>query len=244
LAVGRGTRADRMSFEAQGKPQLPGSFLPTAGTAVPCPYHGLGGAHGAALLKAFTAENWAALGRAEGDSGVLAALGAGGFGLGTHLRSAATTVGADALRALGLATFATFGFVFEALVGEEHLLAGSKDKLRTTFRTLQDLIVEFHEPLPLAQFEQGERRTLHHRAGCRIPRSGGNRARPPWGLRVRAATQTQLLCLSRVYITEVRRWGLSEEGSGGPDQRGRSRRKASPLPAAAFCAVASAKALL
>jgi hypothetical protein len=232
-----------MSFEAQGEPELPVSFLATADTAAPCPYHGLGGAHGAALLEAFAAEDWAALGRAEGYRRVLTALGAGGFGLGTHLRSA-TTVGADAFRALSLATFATFGFVFEALVGEEHLFAGSKDKLRTTFGTLQDLIVEFHEPLPLAQFEQGERRTLHHRAGCRIPRSGGNRARPPWGLRVRAATQTQLLCLTWVYITEVRRWGLSEEGSDGPDQRGRSRRKASPLPAAAFCAVASAKALL
>jgi hypothetical protein len=143
-----------MSFEAQGEPELPVSFLATAGTAAPRPYHGLGGAHGAALLEAFAAEDWAALGRAEGYRRVLTALGAGGFGLGTHLHSA-TTVGADAFRALSLATFATFGFVFEALVGEEHLFAGSKDKLRTTFGTLQDLIVEFHEPLPLAQFEQG-----------------------------------------------------------------------------------------
>jgi len=233
-----------MSFEAQGKPKLPVSIVATAGTAVPCPYHRLGGAHGAALLEAFAAEDWTALGRAEGDSGVLAALGAGGFGLRAHLRSAATTVGADALRALGLATFATFRFVFEALVGEEHLLAGSKDKLRTTFGTLQDLIVEFHEPLPLAQFEQGGKAHLAPQGRVQDSAIRGNRARPPWGLRVRAATQTQLLCLTWVYITEVRRWGLSEEGGDGPDQRGRSRRKASPLPAAAFCAVASAKALL
>ena len=125
---------------------------------------------------------------------------------------------ADAFGALGLATFATFWFVFEALVGEKHLLAGSEDKLRTTLRTLQDLIVEFHEPLPLAQFEQGEGRTLHHGPGCRISAIRGNRARTPWGLRVRAATQTQRLCLTWAYITEVRRWGLSEEGSDGPDR--------------------------
>ena len=66
---------------------------------------------------------------------------------------------------LGFASLATFGFVLEALVGEEHLFAGSKDKLSTTFRTLQDLIVEFHEPPPLARVGQGDGRTLHHRAG-------------------------------------------------------------------------------
>jgi hypothetical protein len=106
----------------------------------------LRGAHGAALLEAFPAKDRAALGGAEGNGGVLAALGTGGFGFRAHLRGSST--GADTFSAFGLTTFATFGFVFEALVGKEHLFAGSKDKLRRTFGTLQDLIVEFHEPPP------------------------------------------------------------------------------------------------
>jgi hypothetical protein len=116
-------------------------------------------------LEALPAKDWAALGGAERNGGVLATLGAGGFGFRAHLRGPSSTAWADTFSALGLATFATFGFVFEAFVGKEHLFAGSKDKLRTTFGTLQDLIVEFHEPPPLTQLQQGERRTLHHRAG-------------------------------------------------------------------------------
>jgi len=34
------------------------------------------------------------------------------------------------------------------------LFAGGEDEFSTTLGTLQDLIVEFHEPLPLAQVEQ------------------------------------------------------------------------------------------
>jgi hypothetical protein len=48
---------------------------------------------------------------------------------------------------LGFAAFAALGFVLEALVGEKHLFAGCEDELRTALRTLQDLIVIFHEPL-------------------------------------------------------------------------------------------------
>jgi hypothetical protein len=125
----------------------------------------LRGAHGSPLLEAFPAEHWAALRWAEGNGGVLAALRTGGLGLRAHLRGAASTAGACTFSALRFATFTTFGFVLEAFVGEEHLFAGRKDKLRTTFGTLQDLIVEFHEPLPLAQFEQRGWRTLHQRAG-------------------------------------------------------------------------------
>ena len=133
------------------------------GTAVLCPcaeMRRLGSAHRAPLLEAFPAKDRAALRRAEGDGGVLAALRTGGFGLRPHLRRAicpaATTLGA-----LGFAGFAAFRFVLEALVGEKHLLAGSKYEFSTAFGTLQDLIVEFHEPLPLAQVEQGKGRTLH-----------------------------------------------------------------------------------
>jgi hypothetical protein len=107
----------------------------------------LRGAHGAALLEAFPAKDRATLGGAERNGGVFAALRAGGFGFRAHLRGS-STAWADTFSALGLATFTTFGFVFETFVGKEHLFAGSKDKLRRTFGTLQDLIVEFHEPPP------------------------------------------------------------------------------------------------
>src|ERR1700741_4378716 len=39
-----------------------------------------------------------------------------------------------------LPSFASFGFVLEALVGEKHLFAGREHELRTAFRTLQHLI--------------------------------------------------------------------------------------------------------
>jgi hypothetical protein len=51
---------------------------------------------------------------------------------------------ARVLRALGLAILTPLGLIFEALVGEEHLLAGGENELRTAVRTLQDLIVVFH----------------------------------------------------------------------------------------------------
>jgi hypothetical protein len=121
----------------------------------------LGGAHGAALLEALAAEDRPTLRWAEGDSGLLAALGTSGFGFGADLRAAACAT-RRTLGALGFAGFAAFGFVLEAFIGEKHLFAGGEDKLRTAFGTLQDFIVEFHEPLPLAQVEQGDGRTLHH----------------------------------------------------------------------------------
>jgi hypothetical protein len=125
----------------------------------------LGGAHGAALLETLAAKDGTALRRPEGNGGLLAALGTGGLGLRAHLRAAICAAVADTLGALGFATFATFGFVLEALVGKKHLFAGGENKLCATLGTLQDLIVEFHEPLPLAQVEHGDGRTLHHRAG-------------------------------------------------------------------------------
>src|ERR1700691_5813182 len=128
------------------------------GTVAPCPcaeMRRLGSAHRAPLLEAFPAKDRAALRRAEGDCGVLAALRTGGFGLRPHLRRAVCPAAAT-LSALGFAGFAAFRFVLEALVGEKHLLAGSKYEFSAAFGTLQDLIVEFHEPLPLAQVEQGE----------------------------------------------------------------------------------------
>jgi hypothetical protein len=113
----------------------------------------LGSAHGPPLLEALPAEDRAALRWAEGNRGVLTALGTSGLGLGAHLRAAIGAAVADAFGSLGFAAFAAFWFVFEAFVGEKHLFAGGKDKFSAAFGTLQDLIVEFHEPLPLAQVE-------------------------------------------------------------------------------------------
>jgi hypothetical protein len=99
------------------------------------------GGHGPPLLKAFAAEHRPALRRAERNRSFLSALRAGGLGfsslecIGTRTRT---------LRALGFAVFAPLGLVFEALVGEKHLLAGGEDKFLIAFRTLQDLIVIFH----------------------------------------------------------------------------------------------------
>jgi hypothetical protein len=101
--------------------------------------------HGSPLLKALPAEHRSPLRGTEGHGGFLSALRAVRFGFRAHLRTApasSTTFGA-----FRLAPLATLRFVFETLVGEKHLLAGGKNKLSATLRTLQDLIVVFHEPL-------------------------------------------------------------------------------------------------
>jgi hypothetical protein len=67
------------------------------------------------------------------------------------LRAAAATTTAG-VRSLSFAALAPLRFVLKAFVGEKHLFAGSKYKLGATLRTLQDLIVVFHEPLSLAPY--------------------------------------------------------------------------------------------
>jgi hypothetical protein len=101
--------------------------------------------HGSPLLEALPAEHRSPLRGTEGHCGFLSALRAIRLGFRAHLRTAPaspTTFGAFRFTA-----FATLGFVFEAFVGEKHLFAGGKYKLSATLRTLQDLIVVFHEPL-------------------------------------------------------------------------------------------------
>jgi hypothetical protein len=51
---------------------------------------------------------------------------------------------ARSLGAFGFAVLAPLGLILEALIGEEHLLAGGEDKLLAAFRTLQNLIMVFH----------------------------------------------------------------------------------------------------
>jgi len=95
------------------------------------------------LLKTFAAKNRSSLRRPEGNRCLLAALRAGRFSLRPHLPATAS-----AFSAFCLARFTSFGLVLKALVGEEHLFAGCKYEFGAAFRTLQDLVMEFHLPLP------------------------------------------------------------------------------------------------
>src|ERR1700722_540711 len=177
-------------------------------------------AHRAALLKAFAAEHGPTLSRAKRHRRIFTTLRASGFRFGTHRRTAAAVcAAAHTFGTLGFARLASLGLVLEALIGEKHLLAGSEYELRIAFRALQYLVVEFHEPLPLARAERegmsepctvgpGREELLPpggKQTGCRIS----------LGLRYLATTQRKQL-LDRVYITEARRPEECEEGSGGP----------------------------
>jgi hypothetical protein len=101
--------------------------------------------HGSPLLEALPAEHRSPLRGTEGHRGFLSALRAIRLRFRPHLRAASASP--TAFGAFRLAAFTTLGFVFEAFVGEKHLFAGGKYKLSATLRTLQDLIVVFHEPL-------------------------------------------------------------------------------------------------
>jgi hypothetical protein len=106
-------------------------------------------AHRSPLLEAFATEHGPTLCRTKRNCRFFTALRASRLCLGAHRRGAVCA--AAAFRTLGLARLAALGFVFEAFVGEKHLLAGSKHKLRIAFRALQYFVVEFHEPPPLAR---------------------------------------------------------------------------------------------
>jgi hypothetical protein len=95
------------------------------------------------LLEALPAKHRASLRRPEGNGRLFPALRAGRLRLCPHLSPAAT-----AFRALCFARFTSFGLVLKALVREKHLLAGCKYKFGAAFRTLQDLVMEFHLPHP------------------------------------------------------------------------------------------------
>jgi hypothetical protein len=99
-------------------------------------------AHGSPLLEALPAKNRAPLRWPERNCSFFAALRTVGSCLRAHLAPASAP-----FSPLCLTAFTSLGFVLKALVGEEHLLAGRENELRTTFGTLQDLIVIFHEPL-------------------------------------------------------------------------------------------------
>ncbi|HWF39059.1 MAG TPA: hypothetical protein VG322_11100 [Candidatus Acidoferrales bacterium] len=52
-----------------------------------------------------------------------------------------------ALGSGGLAAFAAFGLVLEALIHEKHLFAGGKNKFGSAFGAFQNLVMVFHTQL-------------------------------------------------------------------------------------------------
>lgn len=95
------------------------------------------------LLEALPAEHGPPLRGTEGNRGFFTALRAGRLRLRPHLTATATAFGA-----LCFARLTSFGLILEALVREKHLFAGCKYKFGAAFRTLQDLVMEFHLPHP------------------------------------------------------------------------------------------------
>jgi hypothetical protein len=98
------------------------------------------------LLEAFPAKHRATLRRPEGNRRFFAALRAGRLRFRPHLPAA--TSATAAFGPLRFAAFTSLRFVLESLVREKHLFPGRKYKLGATLRTLQDLVMKFHLPLP------------------------------------------------------------------------------------------------
>ena len=123
---------------------------------IKCSWSG-GGSAGSPLLETFPTEDWPALGGFEGDGSLLATPGA--IGPRFHLVIIAWRRGSQRGGPLGLAIFATFGFVGELLIVEEQLFARRKHEVRSAVDTLQNLILEFHgEVLPSARDSQAHGR--------------------------------------------------------------------------------------
>ena len=101
--------------------------------------------HGPSLLEALPAKHRASLRWPEGHRRFLPALRTIRLGLRTHLRTAPATA-SSTLGTLRFATLTSLRFVLESFIGEKHLFAGRKYKLRAALRTLQYSVVEFHEP--------------------------------------------------------------------------------------------------
>jgi hypothetical protein len=99
------------------------------------------------LLEALSAKHRASLRRPEGNCRFLSALRAGRLCFRPHLPAVAAPSTA-AFRSLCFAAFTSLRFVLETFVREKHLFAGRKYKLGATLRTLQDLVMEFHLPVP------------------------------------------------------------------------------------------------
>jgi hypothetical protein len=155
-----------------------------------------------------------------------------------------TTASSSTLGPLCFTALTSFRFVLEALVGKKHLFAGGEHKLRAALRTLQHPVVVFHEPLsrgPGSGRRLGGLGTRGPRC-LRRPVSGdaGRGSLGPAGTKLKHEPKTSLpyggLILGSAAPSCVRNGMAAPTGSGPPPEL-------NPLPAAASCAVASAKAL-
>src|SRR5713226_5217673 len=147
------------------------------------------------------------------------------------------------LRFTGLTSL---GLVLEALVGEKHLFAAGEHKLRTALRALQHLVVVFHEPLspgPVSGRRLGGLCTREPKC-LRKPVSGdaGRGSLGPAGTKPKRDPKNY----PALRGPDSRKCGAEPRGKriGGPNCFWGRLPELNPLPAAASCAVASAKALL
>src|SRR5579872_3921411 len=186
-------------------------------------------AEGAPLLEALATKNWTPLRGAERDCRFLSTLRARRFCFRAHLRGASASA---AFSALGFTAFAPFRFVLETFVGEKHLFAGSKNKFSAALRTLQHPVVVFHEPLsPCPSQVGGWAHFALRTKSCGETCSPGVPGWGPLGLRTRSCNRNP---------TSLPNRGLNH----GSAALNAAIAEVSPLPAAASCAVASAKGLL
>ena len=97
-------------------------------------------------LKAFAAENRAALRRLEGHGGFFPALRACGASLDLRVRAAIALRGrrAEDGNPFGFARLAAFGFVLKLLVVEKQLFSGRKNEIGSAVDALEYLVLEFH----------------------------------------------------------------------------------------------------
>ena len=122
-------------------------FQPEAGCAPSAAKMKRSGCGDISLLReALATEDGAALCGSEGDSGFLAALGAGGssFHARKMVRVAHAGWGGEDGYALGLTGLTAFGLVFELFVAEKQLFPGGEDKVNTAIDAGQYLILKFH----------------------------------------------------------------------------------------------------
>ena len=164
--------------------------------------------HRASCLEAFPAKHRASLSRPEGNRGFLAALRARCLRFRSRLVSSS-----PAFRPFRLTGFASFRFVLKSLVGEKHLLAGSKHKLGTALRALQYLVVEFHEPLPLDPFWAAGTDSFVHGAFLGLQTcTPGSPGTDPLGQRAKNLNDFPTSLPERGLIPEARRRAASRAG--------------------------------
>jgi hypothetical protein len=171
------------------------------------------------LLEALPTKDWPTLRRFEGNGRLLAASGATGTCF--YFRVIARRRCAQGGRPLGLAGFATFGFVFELLIVEEQLLSCCEHKIRTAVDTLENLILEFHgELLPSARDPEAPDGVTCSRQQNRTERSDWQSQIPelrtsPW---VRPTMRNRMALLVKLQFCSMK-FRCSYKSEGPPSER-------------------------